>query len=113
MHYGDSRVLGLQICWEYGELRWYGPAGQRYLDSFDILADERDRTVAEAQRRRQEIARLRGSNGKRMCCTEVLAPGRMPFGQIARMIVRTEEACQRLNGILRARPTRRKIVPAV
>ena len=59
MHYGDSRVLGLQVCWEYGELRWYDPAGQRYLDTFDSLAEERDAAVAEAQRLRQEIARLR------------------------------------------------------
>lgn len=59
MHYGDSRVLGLQVCWEYGALRWYDPVGQRYLDTFDTLADERDAAVAEAQRLRHEIARLR------------------------------------------------------
>lgn len=59
MHYGDSRVLGLQVCWEYGELRWYDPIAQRYLDTFDSLAEERDAAVAEAQRLRDEIARLR------------------------------------------------------
>ena len=59
MYYGDSRVLGLQVCWEYGQLRWYDPAGQRYLDTFDSLADERDVAVAEAERLRHEIARLR------------------------------------------------------
>ena len=59
MYYGDSRVLGLQVCWEYGELRWYDPIAQRYLDTFDSLAEERDAAVAEAQRLRDEIARLR------------------------------------------------------
>ena len=63
MHYGDSRVLGLQVCWEYGQLRWYDPVGQRYLDTFDSLADQRDAAVAEAQRLRQEIARLREGRG--------------------------------------------------
>ena len=66
MHYGDSRVLRLQICWEYGALRWYDPVGQRYLDTFDSMAEEldsvtaqRDAAVSEAQRLRDEIARLR------------------------------------------------------
>ena len=70
MHYGDSRVLGLQVCWEYGALRWYDPAGQRYLDTFDSIAEaldsvaaQRDAAVAEAERLRDEIARLREGRG--------------------------------------------------
>ena len=66
MHYGDSQVLGLQVCWEYGGLRWYDPSARRYLDTFDSMAEERDSVaaqrdaaVAEAQRLRDEIARLR------------------------------------------------------
>ena len=67
MHYGNSAVLDLQVCWEHGDLRWYYPAGRRYLDTFDSAADardtairERDNAIAEAQRLRDEIARLRG-----------------------------------------------------
>ena len=66
LHYGDSAVLRLQVCWDYGALRWYDPSAQRYLDTFDSIAEERDAiaaqrdaAVAEAQRLRQEIARLR------------------------------------------------------
>ena len=42
MHYGESAALGLQVCWEYGELRWYDPAAGRYLDTFDSTSDARD-----------------------------------------------------------------------
>ena len=30
-YWGHSEVLNLDICWEYGQLRWYDPVGQRYL----------------------------------------------------------------------------------
>ena len=66
MYYGDSAVLGLQVCWEYGELRWYDPAAGRYLDTVTSLAQradavtlERDAALAEVQRLRDENARLR------------------------------------------------------
>ena len=70
MHYGRSAVLGLQVCWEYGALRWYDAAAQEYLDTFDSIADaraaERDGRIAaeaEVERLRDEIARLRGRGG--------------------------------------------------
>ena len=66
MHYGHSAVLELQVCWEYGALRWYDAAAQEYLDTFDSIADarnaERDGRIAaeaEVRRLRDEIARLR------------------------------------------------------
>lgn len=80
MHYGDSAVLGLQVCWEHGNLRWYDPAAARYLDTFkslatardtvmrerdaavnerDAVVNERDAALSEAQRLRDEITRLR------------------------------------------------------
>ena len=67
-HYGDSAVLGLQICWEHGQLRWYDPAAARYLDTFDSIADERDvvllerdNALSENRRLLAEIARLRAN----------------------------------------------------
>ena len=80
MHYGDSAVLGLQVCWEHEHLRWYDPAEARYLDTYKSLAisraavarerdavvlerdtavNERNAALAETQRLRDEIARLR------------------------------------------------------
>ena len=90
-HYGYSAALGLYLCWEYGQLRWYDPTTQSYLLTYDeqqdgriaerdarlseqgrriaaeVQADmERDARIAaeaEAQRLRDEIARLRGDDG--------------------------------------------------
>ena len=66
VHYGDSAALGLQVCWEYGHLRWYDPAEARYLDTYhgllaarDSAVNARDAALAEAQRLRDELARLR------------------------------------------------------
>ena len=72
--WGRSGVLGLDLCWEDGQLRWYDPAAERYLPTFDDEAeariaaqDERDmerraRMAAEARVRELEAEnrRLRG-----------------------------------------------------
>ena len=75
LHYrGRSEVLGLDLCWEDYQLRWYDPATGRYLPTFDEEAEahitvqrERDaerraRLAAEARVREleAEIRRLRG-----------------------------------------------------
>ena len=54
MHYGDSAVLGLQVCWEYGELRWYDPAAGRYLDTVTSLAQRADAVTQRADAVTQE-----------------------------------------------------------
>jgi hypothetical protein len=41
---GYSEFLGLYVCWEYGELRWYNPETESYLRTH---ADEVDRAEAE------------------------------------------------------------------
>ena len=58
--HGRSEVLGLDICWEDTQLRWYDPAAQRYLLTFDETEDAR---IAAEQRVREleaEVRRLRG-----------------------------------------------------
>ncbi len=71
--WGRSEALGLDICWENAQLRWYDPAAGRYLLTFDEEAeahiaaqDERDverraRLAAEERVREleAEIRRLR------------------------------------------------------
>ena len=54
-YWGYSAVLGLYLSWEYGHLRWYDPAAQRYLRTHDEEADER--IAAEAQRDAAEAQR--------------------------------------------------------
>ena len=59
---GYSEFLGMYVCWEYGELRWYNPGTQSYLrthaddvERADQAEAERDR--AEAEREREAAAR--------------------------------------------------------
>ena len=65
---GYSEVLGLYICWEYGDLRFYDPERDFYLVTYeenaaarrqaDARADKSDaRAEAEAEARRQAQAR--------------------------------------------------------
>ncbi len=52
---GHSAVLGLDLCWEDGQLRWYDPATGRYLLTYDEeaegrLAEAAGRLAAERER---------------------------------------------------------------
>ena len=40
--WGRSEMLGRSICWEYGYLRWWNPASERYLETQDQTADARN-----------------------------------------------------------------------
>ena len=52
---GYSEFLGLYVCWEYGELRWYDPRTQSYLRTH---ADDVERAErAEMERDREAAAR--------------------------------------------------------
>ncbi len=55
-YWGRSEVLNLSLCWEYGQLRWYDPVGQRYLRTHGQAED--DRLAAESQRNTERQARL-------------------------------------------------------
>jgi hypothetical protein len=45
--HGHSNVLGLDLCWEDGKLRWWDPTAQSYLLTFD---EERDARIAAEDR---------------------------------------------------------------
>ena len=62
---GHSDVLGLDICWEYGQLRFYDPVEGRYLPTFDEEADARLAAEAEVRRLRNELARLQSEGEHR------------------------------------------------
>ncbi len=54
---GYSEFLGLYVCWEYGELRWFNPMTGSYLRTH---ADEVEaRIEAETERDREAIERVR------------------------------------------------------
>ncbi len=54
-YWGHSNALGLDVCWENGQLRWYDPVTQRYLLTHDEEAEgriaERDARIAEREAR--------------------------------------------------------------
>ena len=79
--WGRSEVLGLSLCWEEGQLRFWDPVAQQYLTTYmeerDARLAERDARLAErearlaerearqeaearAQRLEEELRRLRG-----------------------------------------------------
>ena len=51
---GYSEVLGLYVCWDAGELRWYDPRTDSYLLTFDDEADRADRAEERAAREAAE-----------------------------------------------------------
>ena len=54
--HGHSGVLGLDLCWEDGRLRWWDPAAQRYLMTFDETDEAR--SAAEARADNENEARV-------------------------------------------------------
>jgi Uma2 family endonuclease len=57
---GHSEVLGLDICWEDGQLRWYDPETGRYLRTFDEEAEARLAAEERVRALEAEIKLLRG-----------------------------------------------------
>ena len=61
--WGHSDVLNLDLCWEYGKLRWWDPATRSYLLTHEEEAEgraaaEEARTVAEQTRLAETSARM-------------------------------------------------------
>ena len=53
---GYSPALGLDLCWEYGELRWYDPQREYYLPTYEEIMAARN---AAQDASRQADARIR------------------------------------------------------
>ena len=53
--WGHSDVLNLDLCWEYGQLRWFDPSAGRYLLTYD--EQEEGRLAAEEELRVTEVER--------------------------------------------------------
>ncbi len=47
--HGHSDILGLDLCWEDGRLRWWDPNARRYLLTFDETEDARANAEARAE----------------------------------------------------------------
>ena len=60
-YWGYSAVLDLDLCWEYGQLRWYDPVAGRYLPTFDDAYDGR---IAAEARVREAEARVREAEAR-------------------------------------------------
>ena len=56
---GWSQALGLYVCWERGQLRFFDPMSQEYLRTHDEEADRADAEAALRERAEAEVARLR------------------------------------------------------
>ena len=73
-YWGRSEVLGLSLCWEEGQLRFWDPVTQQYLTTYmeerEARLEEREARLEErnarlaaearAQRLEEELRRLRG-----------------------------------------------------
>ena len=66
---GYSEYLGLWVCWEYGELRWYDPVSESYLRTHTEDVERADR--AEMERDWAEIERGRAEMERNMAQAEL------------------------------------------
>ena len=55
---GHSAVLGLDLCWEDGQLRWYDPASGRYLLTYDEEAEGRLQALERVRELEDQVRRL-------------------------------------------------------
>ncbi len=67
--WGHSDVLNLDLCWEYGRLRWWDPVEQKYLLTYDEevegrLDAEAARVAAESARVTAESARVAAESAR-------------------------------------------------
>ena len=59
-HWGRSEVLGLSVCWEDGQRRWWDPVADRYLEThLETHNEEAEARIAEREARTDAEARVR------------------------------------------------------
>ena len=58
--WGHSDVLGLDLCWENGSLRWHDPATQSYLLTHEEEAEGRIAAEARVRELEAQLRRLQG-----------------------------------------------------
>ena len=87
---GYSEFLGLYVCWEYGELRWYNPETESYLRTH---ADEVER--AEAERAARASAEERADRAEIERDREAVARGRAEVERERAEAEREQEAAAR------------------
>ncbi len=58
--HGRSEVLGLDACWDHGQLRWYDPAAEQHLMTFQEEIEAR--TAAESHATSEREARIAAEN---------------------------------------------------
>ena len=79
-YWGHSDALNLDLCWEYGQLRWYDPVSQRYIANYDDQANARAAAEAQLSATEAELdserqARLAAEARVRELEKELNAPG--------------------------------------
>lgn len=60
--WGYSPTLGLDLCWEYGQLRWYDPVRERYLPTYEEIMDARNAEQDALQQADARIWQLEAEN---------------------------------------------------
>ena len=56
---GYSESLGLYLCWEEGDLRWFNPAVGEYLQTYEEVTARAERESERVERAEAELRRLR------------------------------------------------------
>ena len=72
---GYSEFLGLYVCWEYGELRWFNPQTGSYLltHADDVERGDRAEELAEVERAARALAEGRSERAEERAESERVA----------------------------------------
>ena len=60
--WGYSPTLGLDLCWEYGQLRWHDPVRERYLPTYEEITDAHNAGQDALQQAAARIRELEAEN---------------------------------------------------